>query len=229
MATSEWTVYIVDDDVSVRDALAMLLGAHGYRTMIFGDAEGLQRAYSRDLRRTCVLIDIRMPGMDGLALQQWLLQAGSALPVIIMTGHGNVEAAREAFRAHAVDFLEKPINHQRLLAAIEEAIAQRTESQALAERNAAFVERLQSLTPREREVMELVVAGRHNREIADLLSISPRTVEVHKTRVMQKLKADSIAKLVRLSLGAADDASGAAVPAQDAQSVPPHKPRHRTE
>jgi len=210
MTTSEWTVFIVDDDVAVRDALAMLLGAHGYRTMIFGDAEGFQRAYNQDMRRTCVLIDIRMPGMDGLALQKWLLQSGSDLPVIIMTGHGDVDSAREAFRAQAVDFLEKPIKHQRLLGAIEEAIARQSKAQDLRERNAEFAELLKTLTPREREIMALVVAGRHNREIAALLSISPRTVEVHKTRVMQKLKADSIAKLVRMSLGAADESSGAA-------------------
>lgn len=205
MSISDWTICIVDDDVAVRDALAMLLGAHGYRTMIFGDAAGFQRACGPDMGRTCVLLDIRMPGMDGLALQKWLLQTGSDIPVIIMTGHGDVDSAREAFRAHAVDFLEKPINHQRLLAAIDEALARQSRRENGREHSAAFAELLKSLTPREREVMDLVVAGRHNREIAQLLSISPRTVEVHKTRVMQKLKADSIAKLVRMSLGAAGD------------------------
>jgi len=222
MSSNDWTVFVVDDDVAVRDALAMLLGAHGYRTMIFGDAAGFQRAHGPDIGRSCLLLDIRMPGMDGLALQKWLLQAGSDLPVIIMTGHGDVDSAREAFRAHAVDFLEKPINHQRLLRAIEEAIARQSTKEDVRERNAAFADLLQSLTPREREVMDLVVSGRHNRDIAELLSISPRTVEVHKTRVMQKLKVDSIAKLVRMTLGMAGDGeSDAATPPQEQQRRSP--------
>lgn len=207
MANSDWTVFIVDDDVSVRDALAMLLGVHGYRTMIFGDAASFQRGYSPDIRNACLLVDIRMPGMDGLALQKWLIESGSDLPVIVMTGHGNVDSAREAFRARAIDFLEKPINQKRLLAAVEEAIAQRSEKSALQERCSEFAALVASLTPRERQIMDLVVAGRHNREIAQLLTISPRTVEVHKTRVMQKLKVSSIAQLVRLHMGstAGDD------------------------
>lgn len=202
MATSNCTVFIIDDDASVRDSLAMLLGAHGYRTMIFGDAESFQRAYSRDYGKACLVVDIRMPGMDGLTLQKWLLDSGSGLPVIVITGHGDIDSAREAFRAQAIDFLEKPLNHQRLLAAIEEAAARHCAIQTDRDRNAAFAKLARSLTPREREVMELVVSGRHNWEIAESLGISPRTVEVHKARVMEKLKVDGIAQLVRLSLGA---------------------------
>ena len=201
MATSDCTVFIVDDDGSVRDALALLLGVHGYRTAIFADAESFQRAYSPDCGKACLLVDIRMPGMDGLTLQKWLLEIGSDLPVIVMTGHGDVGSAREAFRAQAIDFLEKPLNHERLLAAIEEAAARYSAIQAKRDRNAAFAELAQSLTPREREVMDLVVSGRHNWEIAEFLGISSRTVEVHKARVMQKLGADSIAQLIRMSLG----------------------------
>jgi FixJ family two-component response regulator len=209
MATADWTVIIVDDDVSVRDALAMLLGVHGYRTMIFGDAASFQRAYSPDLRNACLLVDIRMPGMDGLTLQKWLLESGSDMPVIVMTGHGDVNSAREAFRAHAIDFLEKPINQQRLLVAVEEAIARQSAASAMQQRSAEFAALVGSLTPRERQIMDLVVAGRHNREIAQLLNISPRTLEVHKTRVMQKLKVTSIAQLVRLHLGGAAEAGKA--------------------
>lgn len=201
MATSDCTVFIVDDDASVRDSLAMLLGVHGYRTMIFGDAESFQRGYRPECGNACLLVDIRMPGMDGLTLQKWLLESGSELPVIVMTGHGDVVSAREAFRAKAIDFLEKPLNHQRLLAAIGEAAARQAEIHGERDRNSAFAELARSLTPREREVMDLVVAGRHNREIAESLGISSRTVEVHKARVMQKLKVDSIAQLVRMSLG----------------------------
>lgn len=204
MATSDCTVFIVDDDVSVRDSLAMLLGVHGYRTMIFGDAESFQRGYSPECGKACLLVDIRMPGMDGLTLQKWLLESGSELPVIVMTGHGDVGSAREAFRAKAIDFLEKPLNHPRLLAAIEEAAARQSTIHGERDRNAVFAELVRSLTPREKEVMDLVVSGRHNREIAESLGISSRTVEVHKTRVMQKLKVDSIAQLVRMSLGVSE-------------------------
>lgn len=205
MATSDCTVFIVEDDVSVRDALALLLGVHGYRTAIFADAESFQRAYNPDCAKACLLVDIRMPGMDGLTLQKRLLESGSDLPVIVMTGHGDIGSAREAFRAQAIDFLEKPLNHERLLAAIEEATARHSTIHAEHDRNAAFTELARSLTPREREVMDLVVSGRHNREIAESLGISSRTVEVHKARVMQKLGVDSVAQLIRMSLGVISD------------------------
>ncbi len=205
MARSDCTVFIVDDDVSVRDALGLLLGVHGYRTTIFGDAESFQRAYIPGCGKACLLVDIRMPGMDGLTLQKWLLESGSDLPVIVMTGHGDIGSAREAFRSQAIDFLEKPLNQQRLLTAIEEAVARQSAVQAERDRNSAFAELARSLTPREKEVMDLVVSGRHNQEIAESLGISSRTVEVHKARVMQKLRVDSIAQLVRLSLGASSE------------------------
>jgi len=205
MAPSNCTVFIVDDDASVRDALGLLLGVHGYRTAVFADAESFQHAYSPGCGKACLLVDIRMPGMDGLALQKWLLESGSDLPVIVMTGHGDVGSAREAFRAQAIDFLEKPLNHPRLLAAIEEAAARQSVVEETRKRNAAFADLARSLTPRETEVMELVVAGQHNREIAEALGISSRTVEVHKARVMQKLRIDSIAQLIRMSLGVSSD------------------------
>jgi len=208
MAASDCTVFIVDDDASVRDSLAVLLGVYGYRTMIFGDAESFQRGYSPECGKACLLVDIRMPGMDGLTLQKWLLESGSELPVIVMSGHGDVGSAREAFRAKAIDFLEKPLSHLRLLAAIEEAATRQSAIHGERDRNSAFAELARSLTPREKEVMDLVVAGRHNREIAELLGISSRTVEVHKTRVMQKLKVDSIAQLVRMSLGVSEGKKG---------------------
>ena len=201
MRANDLTVFIVDDDASVRDSLAMLLGAHGIRTMVFGDAESFQRAHGPHSGKGCLLIDIRMPGMDGLTLQKALLDAGSDLPVIVMTGHGDVGSAREAFRARAIDFLEKPLDHQRLLAAIAEAADRQSALSSARERDSAFAQSALSLTPREKEVMDLVISGRHNREIAELLDISARTVEVHKTRVMQKLGVDSVAQLVRLSLG----------------------------
>jgi FixJ family two-component response regulator len=195
------TVFIVEDDASVRDALGLLLGIRGYPVAMFADAESFLQAYRKDWSG-CLLIDIRMPGMDGLALQQHLLQSGCSLPAIIMTGHGDVESAREAFRAQAVDFLEKPIDRDRLINAIHEAFDQHRSARLDQERQAQLDRQLSSLTAREREVMELIVAGKHNREIAEMLGISARTVEVHKSRIMSKLGVGGIPQLVRLSLGA---------------------------
>lgn len=198
--TDNLTIFIVDDDPSVRDALGLLLGIHDYRVAMFADADSWLRAFKPHWRG-CLLLDIRMPGMDGLTLQRTLLEQGTRLPVIIMTGHGDVDSARAAFRAQAVDFLEKPIDEGRLLAAIGEAFARQRETiDAAASRDQAR-RRIDGLTQREREVMERVVAGRHNREIAAELAISPRTVEVHKARMMDKLGVASVAELVRLSLG----------------------------
>ena len=208
MPPSALTVFIVDDDAAVRDALGLSLGVRGYRTAIFADAESFLQAYRTDWRG-CILIDIRMPGMDGLALQKRLLELGCTLPVIVMTGHGDVGSAREAFKSRALDFLEKPLDQSKLIAAIDEALLRNETFQQEAETEHAFAALLATLTPREREVMEMIVAGRHNRDIADEMGISARTVEVHKARVMQKLKVDSIAQLVRLSLGVADAGRGA--------------------
>ncbi|WP_292936191.1 sigma-70 family RNA polymerase sigma factor [Noviherbaspirillum sp.] len=199
MPPSGYTVFIVDDDQSVRDALGLLLSVQGYPITLFADAESCLAAYRADWRG-CILIDIRMPGIDGLALQKRLLETGSTLPVIVMTGHGDVESAREAFRSQAVDFLEKPIDNDKLMAAIDEAFRRQSAVQEVHGQAAEFQQLLATLTAREREVMELVVAGRHNREIADMLGISPRTVEVHKARMMAKLGTQRIPDLVRLML-----------------------------
>lgn len=198
--TDNLTVFIVDDDPSVRDALGLLLGIHDYRLAVFADADSFLKAY-KPYWQGCLLLDIRMPNMNGLTLQKRLLELDSDLPVVIMTGHGDVDSAREAFRAQAVDFLEKPLDESRLLAAIGEAFARQRKT-ADASLNRDQVQRLlDGLTQREKEVMERVVAGRHNREIAAELAISPRTVEVHKARMMDKLGVGSVAELVRLRLG----------------------------
>ncbi|MDP3514649.1 MAG: sigma-70 family RNA polymerase sigma factor [Sulfuritalea sp.] len=200
MQPNRFTVYIVEDDPSVRDALGLLLGLQGYSVSMFADAESFQSAYKSDWSG-CTLVDIRMPGMDGLALQQWLVDQGCKMPAIIMTGHGDVGSARQAFRAQAVDFLEKPIDQAKLIEAITDAYARYSSVTEQSASSNELANLLATLTPREREVMELVVAGRHNRDIADMLGISVRTVEVHKTRMMLKLKADGVADLVRISLG----------------------------
>ncbi|GMU49855.1 MAG: DNA-binding response regulator [Candidatus Desulfobacillus denitrificans] len=197
------TVFIVDDDPSVRDSLGLLLGLRGYRTAIFADAESFLHAYRPDWRG-CVLLDIRMPGMDGLELQKRLNALDCGLTVVVMTGHGDVESAREAFKAQAVDFLEKPLDQARLMAALDDALSKCESTRQVADRRDAFARLLATLTPREREVMDMIVAGGHNRDIAEKLGISPRTVEVHKARVMQKLQVDGVAQLVRLSLGAGE-------------------------
>lgn len=200
MSPSVQTVYIVEDDPAVRDALALLLGIEGYAVAMYADAESMLGAY-RPEWSGCLLIDIRMPGMNGLALQRRLIEMGCRMPVIVMTGHGDVASAREAFRAQAIEFLEKPVDQAKLIGAIEEAFARLTVVAGEEQQRAELEHKLASLTPREREVMDLVVAGRHNREIAQLLGISARTVEVHKARMMTKLQADSVSQLVRISLG----------------------------
>jgi len=179
--------------------LGLLLGLRGFSVALFADAESFLNAY-RSEWRGCLLIDIRMPGMDGLALQRRLLETGCRMPAIVMTGHGDVESARDAFRAHAVDFLEKPIDNAKLMSAIEEAFVRHTAARNEEGRLTEFDHLLATLTRREKEVMELVVAGRHNREIAEALDISARTVEVHKARMMTKLRVASLPDLVRLSL-----------------------------
>lgn len=196
---SELTVFVVDDDPSVRDALSLLLGIYGHRVSVHESAESFLRVLGPALRG-CILLDIRMPGMDGLTLQKHLVEAGAGLPVIIMTGHGDVASAREAFRNLAVDFLEKPLDHSKLLAAISEALGRQKSKINLDNALTGLRKRISALTPRELEVMNHVVSGRHNREIASALGISARTVEVHKARMMDKLDVSNVADLVRMSI-----------------------------
>ena len=197
------TVFIIDDDASVRDALGLMLGLRGFRCTVFADAAGFLAAWRADWHG-CLIIDIRMKGMDGLSLQRELQSRGCAIPVVIITGHGDIGTAREAFRAAAIDFLEKPLDEARLIQAINEAFGRQSATLRSQLQQDGFVRRLAELTPREHEVMELVIAGRHNREIARTLGISARTVEVHKARMMAKLGTSSIPQLVRISLGVAD-------------------------
>jgi FixJ family two-component response regulator len=193
------TIFIVDDDPSVRDALGLLLGVRGYRTSIFASAEAFLSAW-RPEWAGCLLLDIRMPGMDGLALQQRLVELECNLPVIVITGHGDVSLARQAFKARASDFLEKPIEEEKLIAAIDEALIRQSSAHLQSARRQQLLRSFEQLTVREKEVMQHVVSGRHNREIAETLGISVRTVEVHKARLMAKLGVDSVAELVRVSM-----------------------------
>jgi len=191
------TVFIVDDDASVRDSLSLLLSLQGYRTATFASAEDFLAAFKPDWRG-CLIVDIRMPGMSGLELQKCLQDNGAHLPVVVITAHGDVAAARQAFRARAVDFIEKPFDAGQLLVAVETAHeGLRAESGG---DMAANPDRVATgrLSAREHEVMLLMVKGLHNRHIAEALGISPRTVEVHKARVMDKLGVRNIVELVRL-------------------------------
>lgn len=199
MTNNRYPVFIVEDDQSVRDALGLLLGMEGLHVTMFADAESFLKAYRPDWCG-CLLIDIRMPGMNGLVLQRRLLEIGCKIPVIVMTAHGDVESSREAFRAHAVDFLEKPIDHGKLMKAIDEAFVLQTASRDKDSHSSETERSLAKLTPREREVMDLIVEGQHNKEIAGALGISVRTVEVHKARILTKLGVDGVSGLVRLSL-----------------------------
>lgn len=206
MPRHDLTVFIVDDDAAVRDALALLLSVRGYRTALFSRAEDFLSAWQPGWMG-CLLTDIRMPGMDGLSLQDRLAELGCRLPIVFVTGHGDVASARRAFKSNAIDFLEKPIDHDKMVAAIEQGFDSQTllrDRQAAREKAARLLEQL---TPREQQVMHLVVGGHHNREIAEQLGISVRTVEVHKAHLMSKLGADSVAALVRMSMHGSEAAS----------------------
>ena len=193
------TVFIVDDDAGVRDSLAMLLELKGFRTRTFAAAEAFLAEY-RPEWPGCLVLDLRMPGMTGLELQADLARRGSALPVIIITAHGDVATTRSALKGGAVDFIEKPIDDEALVAAITAALDRDARERERAQAAAGAAERLARLTGREREVLALVAEGRHNREIAVALGISPRTVEVYKARMMEKLQVRRVPDLVRLVL-----------------------------
>lgn len=192
------SVFIVDDDADVRDGLGFLLQVHGYRALSFSSAEAFLDALQTSFAG-CLVVDIRMPGMTGLALQQELCARGSTLPVVVITAHGDVESARQALRARAVDFLTKPFKQDDLLAAIRQAFDIERARLDHNRADAVFRARVSRLTAREREVAALLATGANNVSIARLLEISPRTVENHKARCMEKLGVGSVVELVRIA------------------------------
>ena len=194
-------VYVIDDDASIRDSLSLMLGLAGYATRLFADAESFLAAYD-PAWTGCVLADLRLPGMSGTELQARLRGRGGAIPFVIITAHGDVPAARAAFRAQAVDFIEKPFDEAQLRAAIDAAYALEERRVDAAARQREVEEKLARLTPREREVLERAAQGLHAKEIGAALGISPRTVEVHKMRIMDKLGVRNIGELVRFALAA---------------------------
>jgi RNA polymerase sigma factor (sigma-70 family) len=201
MSPAAPATYIVDDDDAIRDSLSMWLGMRGIRCLAYPSAESFLDAVQPDWRG-CVLIDLQLEGIDGLGLQARLAERKITMPVIFVTGHGDVGTARDALKAGALDFIEKPVDNDRLVELVGSAMAR---DAALAQRKARaeqLASRMQRLTQREREVMQRVVAGQHNREIAADLGISPRTVEVYKARLMDKLDVRRVADLVKLALEA---------------------------
>ena len=198
---SHATVFVVDDDSSTRELLAWLMKRHGLRVEVFPDARAFLKRYKGDMAG-CLVVDLNMPGMSGLDLQQYLKEHGVLLPVIFLSGRADVPKAVKAVREGAIDFIEKPFDYRRVLALVEEGIKRDAEMRAGSERKRQCAERLAQLTQREREVLELVVAGRMNREIAEKLDISIKTVEAHRAKIMEKLEVNSVAELVQATLAA---------------------------
>mgnify|MGYP001617888357 FL=1 len=197
--SSSQIVHVIDDDVAVRQSMAFLLSTAGYAVRVHESAIAFLQALP-DSEDGCVVTDIRMPGMDGLELQGHLKSMKVGLPVIVITGHGDIALAVQAMKAGAIDFIEKPFDDDVLLAAIRSALARSLHN---VEREAQFAEigrRLQSLSDRERDVLEGLVAGKPNKIIAHDLGISARTVEVYRANVMTKMRADSLSDLVRMAI-----------------------------
>ncbi len=190
------TVFIVDDDESVRRSIEWLVGSVGLKAESFASARTFLDAFDPD-RPGCLIVDMRMADISGLELQEWLMEHGATLPVIVMTAFGDVKTAVRAMKHGAIDFIEKPFNEQQVLELIQNSIAEDATRRQQDVDNRLVGESLKRLTPREREVLEFVVKGLSNKEIAREMGIVPKTVEVHRARVMEKMEARSLADLVR--------------------------------
>jgi FixJ family two-component response regulator len=190
------TIYVVDDDASMRNALARLLSAKGYEVRAFGSAWEFMAA-ARAEPPGCLLLDVSMPGPSGLDLHETLSRSESALPVIFLTGHGDIPMTVRAMRDGAVDFLTKPVDRELLFASIERALAIGGERQAAADHRQLLRDRYETLTARERAVFSRVSDGRLNKQIAAELGISERTIKAHRAQVMEKMRVESVAELVR--------------------------------
>lgn len=196
--TSAPTIFVVDDDDAVRDSLRDLIDSVGLDVATYPSAHAFLDVYD-NARRGCLVLDIRMPGMSGLELQERLNERGSSLPIVFITGHGDVPMAVEAMKRGAVDFIQKPFRDQELLDRINLAIEQNRRRREAEETKQDISERVSSLTRREREVMDMVIQGKANKVIAIDLGLSQRTVEVHRAHVMDKMRARTLAELVRMN------------------------------
>ena len=212
------TVFVVDDDTAVRESLRWLIESVGLHVQTYASAREFLDAME-PAQTGCLVLDIRMPGMSGLELQEALAARASSLPVIIITGHGDVPMAVRAMKAGASDFIEKPFNDQMLLDRIQQLLKKAEDSRETQERHERIAARYEQLTPREREVMALVVEGKSNKRVALDLGVSAKTIEVHRAKVMEKMEAKSLAELVRMSL--------AIQPEEDADNNRPAQANHR--
>ena len=193
------TVFLVDDDASVRKALTRLIKSAGHQVQSFASAQEFIESKPETTGVACLVLDVRMPGLSGLDLQRELLAANAILPIIFITGHGDVPTSVRAMKAGAVDFLQKPVKDKDLLTAIEQSLARAARDQSEREEIAAIRQRVESLSPRELEVMALVVTGMLNKQIAAKLGIVEKTIKVHRGRVMDKMGVNSLAQLVRVA------------------------------
>ncbi|MBN7769706.1 response regulator transcription factor [Marinobacter daepoensis] len=203
MTDIQQTVYVVEDDEAVRDSLELLLKSDGKPVKPYESASAFLKDYS-DKMAGCIVLDIRMPGMDGMELQKKLNDKHSILPIIFVTGHGDVPMAVDAMKEGAVDFIQKPYREEALLEKIEAALEQDREQRKSLDEKQEIIRRVKSLTPREREIMDRMIAGQANKVIAIELEISQRTVEIHRSRVMHKMGTHSLAHLVRMVLSVKD-------------------------
>ncbi|HRK19110.1 MAG TPA: response regulator [Hyphomicrobiaceae bacterium] len=199
--SSEPTVFVIDDEDAVRDSIRMLLERRGYKTSVFASADEFLRRLSPSASG-CIVSDVRLNGVSGLDLQRKLAESGSTLPIILITGHGDIDMAVLAIKRGAFDFIEKPFDDTRLYQSVAEALAERRQEQARCEAAAAMKMRIAELSDRQREVMMLLVDGLSNKEIAQKLGISHRTVETYRAFVMAKTDAQSLADLVKLAMRA---------------------------
>jgi two-component system response regulator FixJ len=199
--TPNGKVYVIDDDPAMRDSLEFLLGAAGFAVRLFSSAQAFLDEVA-SLEAGCLVTDVRMPGIDGMELLRQLKRSGRKLPVIVMTGHGDVPLAVEAMKLGALDFLEKPFEGDRLIRMIETTLAQSEDGSKGDGVSSEMAARVVSLTQRERQVMEGLVAGQSNKTIARDYDISPRTVEVYRANVMTKMQASNLSELVRFAIRA---------------------------
>ncbi len=197
--TRHATVHVVDDDDAVRSSLRLLLKSVGLPTVAHASAHEFLAAWDGD-QPGCLVLDVRMPGMSGIELQAELNQRGAIIPVIFISGHGDIPMAVEAIQHGAFDFLQKPFRDQDLIDRVQRALASDAEHRQLLQQRETLRQRLESLTPREQEVLELVTQGKANKVMAGDLGVSQRTVEIHRARVMEKMGAQSLAQLVRMVL-----------------------------
>ena len=197
MTNQTQTVFIVDDDQAVRDSLADLMDSVGINVETYATANDFLGQYTSD-RMGCLILDIRMPGMSGLELQQELIRRDTVLPIIFITGHGDVPMAVQAIQAGALDFIQKPFRDQDLLDRVNHALKSCDSQQNNQQQTQSVKKHIHNLTPREHQVMEMIVEGQANKVIAIDLGLSQRTIEVHRKNVMQKLEARSLAELVRI-------------------------------